>query len=74
MPDLNPAEVEQLLQDDPDYFNSMNYDDVVGGLANILFAGRQLFQKDAPPSVPATDVKKVYSKITGLHTLPMSSE
>ncbi|CAK0814291.1 unnamed protein product [Prorocentrum cordatum] len=74
MPDLNPAEVEQLLQDDPDYFDSMNYDDVVGGLANILFAGRQLFQKDAPPSVPATDVKEVCSKITGLHTLPMSSE
>ena len=33
MPDVPPSEVQNILLNDPDYFNDILYDDVVGGLA-----------------------------------------
>lgn len=74
LPDVAPAEIQNILLDDPDYFNNLAYDDVVGGLANILFAAKGVFQKDVPPAGTADEVKRVYSKITGLHTLALSNE
>ena len=50
LPDVPPREIQAILMDDPEYFNDLAYDDVVGGLANILFAAKGAFQKDMPPS------------------------
>ena len=31
LPDVPPAEMQELLMNDADYFNDLSYDDVIGG-------------------------------------------
>eukprot|EP00973_Karenia_brevis_P023199 3194804-Karenia_brevis.AAC.1 len=35
-PGLSDADIKQILDEDPDYFNDLCYDEVVQGMANVL--------------------------------------
>ena len=74
LPNLPPAEMQRWIENDPDYFNDVTYDDVVGGIANILLAAKSLFPLGRPRDGAAEPDKLVYSKITGIHTLRMAPD
>ena len=42
-PGLSDEELRQLLDEDPDYFNDLCYDEVVQGMANVLLVSSKLY-------------------------------
>ena len=71
LPNLPPAEMQRWIENDPNYFNEVAYDDVVGGIANILLAAKSLFPLGRPRDGAEELDKLVYSKIAGIHALRM---
>eukprot|EP00973_Karenia_brevis_P021673 2980825-Karenia_brevis.AAC.1 len=41
-PGLSDADIKQILDKDPDYFNDLCYDKVVQAMANVFFGEQQI--------------------------------
>ncbi|CAK0909816.1 unnamed protein product, partial [Prorocentrum cordatum] len=67
-PDVPPSQITRLLQDDPDYFNDLDYDDVVTAIGKIMLVASALYVR----GVERADEKdnNRYSRVRGTHFLP----
>ena len=71
-PDVPPSQITRLLQDDPDYFNDLDYDDVVTAIGKIMLVASALYVR----GVERADEKdnNRYSRVRGTHFLPWKPE
>ena len=72
-PDMSADEMAKLLDEDPDYFNDLAYDNVVAGMTHVLPVASQSFPYRVP--TPGTkDDKSIHSFIMGGHFVSCGSE
>ena len=69
MPEGSPEEVQKLLEDDPDYFNDLEYDEVVKCMTHILLVADELFPAHRRRCDEATGAGSDYSEVRGVHRL-----
>ena len=68
----SPADIQSILEEDPDHFNDIPYDDVVEGITHILLISACLYTYGKERTDEEGDRAK-YSRVKGVHTLPMGS-
>ena len=73
LPDSPPAQVQSLLDADPDYFNDIAYDDVVQAMASVLLVSGELYKRGVRRPDEAHDRTR-YSDVKGVHFLPWGAE
>ena len=73
LPHAPPEQIRSLLEDDADYFNDLDYDNVVQAMGNVMLVASRLYQKGIPRPGEANDKSK-YSKVTGLHIMQWDQE
>lgn len=66
---LSPQEMQNLLLEDPNYFNDLSYDEIVKAAANVLLLADASFpyQRRRDDEVGAAAGR--YSEIRGIHTM-----
>ena len=69
LPEGSPAELRSILEEDPNHFNDIPYDDVVEGIAHILLISTCLYVYGKERKDEHGDRAK-YSRVKGIHTLP----
>ena len=73
LPDGPPDEIRALLEEDPDYFNDLVYDDVVESIANLMLVSGSLFVKNQMRADEDGDRGR-YSEVKGVHFMPWNTE
>ena len=69
LPEGSADELQRLLEDEPDYFNDLEYDEVVKCMTNILLVADELFPANRRRCDEAAGASSDFSEVRGVHRL-----
>ena len=67
--DLSVQDMQNLLLDDPDYFNDLSYDEIVKAATNVLLLADAAFPYQQRRDDEVGPAASRYSEIRGIHTM-----
>jgi hypothetical protein len=67
MPEGSSQEIEKALAEDPDYFNSLTYDNVVKAMTNVLLLADKLFPMGSRRADEIGQADGNFSDVRGIH-------
>ncbi|CAK0800291.1 unnamed protein product, partial [Prorocentrum cordatum] len=73
LPDVPAPQVARLLEDDPDYFNDLEYDHVVTAIGKVMLTASALYVR-GEERPDEKNKKNRYSKVRGTHFLPWAED
>ncbi|CAK0831366.1 unnamed protein product [Prorocentrum cordatum] len=73
LPDAPAPQVARLLEDDPDYFNDLEYDHVVTAIGKVMLTASALYVR-GEERPDEKNKKNRYSKVRGTHFLPWAED